>query len=131
MPSRKSIAPSIDAYLAQVPEPAYSTLQSLRALIRSTAPRQTTETISYGIPAFRYRGLLVGFGAFARHCSFFPMSARLIHEMAADLSAYSTSKGAIRFPADRPLPAALVRKIVKARVAEQKSKTPSPPRPAR
>lgn len=131
MRQRKSVSPSIDAYLADVPEPAHSTLQRLRALIRSAAPKQTTETISYGIPAFRYLGLLVGFGAYAKHCSFFPMSARLIDEMAAELSSFATSKGTIRFPLDRPLPAALVRRMVKARVAEQESKQKSRLRPAR
>jgi uncharacterized protein YdhG (YjbR/CyaY superfamily) len=131
MRQRKSVSPSIDAYLADVPEPARSTLQRLRAVVRAAAPKQTTETISYGIPAFRYLGLLVGFGAYAKHCSFFPMSATLIDEMAGELSRFATSKGTIRFPLDRPLPAALVRRIVKARVAEQESKQKSRLHPSR
>jgi uncharacterized protein YdhG (YjbR/CyaY superfamily) len=74
------------------------------------------------MPAFRYKGALVGYAAFKDHCSLFPMNAALIVEFAGDLKGYSTAKGTIRFPADKPLPAALVKKIVKARVADNERK---------
>ena len=111
-------APDVESYLAGCPEPHRTTLESLRATIRSVVPRETTEAISYGMPSFRYKGGLVGYAAFKEHCSFFPMSGRLVEEFADELTAYKTSKGTIQFPVDRPLPAALVKKMVKARVAQ-------------
>ena len=68
----------MDDYLAKVPQPARSTLQKIRAMIRSAAPREATEAISYGIPAFKYNGMLVAYAAFANHCSFFPASGELL-----------------------------------------------------
>jgi uncharacterized protein YdhG (YjbR/CyaY superfamily) len=112
----------VDEYLAGVPEPAHGTLQKIRAMIRAAAPPEATEAISYGIPAFRCQGALVGYAAFKDHCSFFPMSAALIEQFKSDLKKYSTSTGTIRFPLDKPLPKALVTKIVKARVAQNASK---------
>ena len=112
----------IDAYLAGVPEPARGTLAKVRAAIRATVPAEATECISYQMPAFRYKGVLVCYAAFTDHCSFFPMSAALIQKFAAGLKAYSTSKGTIRFPLDKPLPAALIRKFVKARVAQNEAR---------
>ena len=112
----------IDEYLAGVPEPARGTLNKLRAVIRSAVPAETTETISYQIPAFKYKGLLVGFAAFTNHCSFFPMSSRLIRAFKHELRDFSTSTGTIRFPLDKPMPAALVKKLVKARIAENEQK---------
>jgi uncharacterized protein YdhG (YjbR/CyaY superfamily) len=75
------------------------------------------------MPAFRYKGALVGYAAFKNHCSFFPMQASLIDEMKDELQGYRTSKGTLQFPPDKPLPAALVMKMVKARVAENKVKS--------
>ncbi len=112
---------TIDEYLAGVPEPARSTLNNIRAAIRSAAPPQVTETISYGIPAFAYKGVLIWFAAFTSHCSLFPTKA-VINAFKDDLKGYSTSKGTIQFPTDRPLPASLVKKMVKARVAQIESK---------
>jgi uncharacterized protein YdhG (YjbR/CyaY superfamily) len=74
------------------------------------------------MPAFRYKGALVAYAAFKNHCSFFPMQASLIDEMKEELKGYRTSKGTLQFPADTPLPAALVKKMVKARVAENEGK---------
>jgi uncharacterized protein YdhG (YjbR/CyaY superfamily) len=74
------------------------------------------------MPSFRYKGGLVGYAAFKAHCSFFPMSGRLVEEFADELKAYKTSKGTIQFPADKPLPAALVKKMVKARIAQNEAK---------
>ena len=114
---------AVEAYLAKVPEPARSTLEKIRATIRSVVPAETTECLSYGIPAFRYKGGLVGYAAFKNHCSFFPMQASLIDTMKEDLKAYRTSKGTLQFAVDKPLPAALVKKMVKARIAENERKT--------
>lgn len=110
----------IDEYLGQVPEPARSTLQKMRAIIRSAVPPEATECISYGMPAYKYNGPLVGFAAFKKHCSFFPMSGSLIEQFQEELKGYRTSKGTIQFPMDTPMPATLVKKLVKARVAENK-----------
>jgi len=113
-----SAAPkNIDEYLATVPEPARGTLKKIRAAIRSIVPREATETISYGMPAFKHNGVLVWFAAFSKHCSFFP-TASVIEAFKHELKGYSTSKGTIQFPTDKPLPAALVKKLVKARIAQ-------------
>ena len=110
-------AGTIDEYLARLSPDKRDALEKLRKAIRAAAPR-AEECISYQLPAFRLGRLLVAFGAAAKHCSFYPMSAATIAAHRDDLEGYDTSKGTIRFPADRPLPAALVRKLVKARVAE-------------
>jgi uncharacterized protein YdhG (YjbR/CyaY superfamily) len=109
-----------DEYLAEVPEPARSTLQHIRKVIWSVVPKETTEVISYRIPMFKYKGMLVGYAAFAKHCSLFPTGSGVIQKFAKELKNYSTNKGTIRFPADKPLPDALIKKIVKARVAENR-----------
>lgn len=113
---------AVEAYLAQVPEPARTTLQKVRATIRSVVPKETTECLSYGMPAFRYKGALVAYAAFKDHCSFFPMQASLIDEMKDELAGYRTAKGTLQFPLHKPLPAALLKKMVKARVAENERK---------
>ena len=112
-----------DEYLAGVPEPARSTLSKVRSMIRAAVPADTTEGISYGMPAFRYKGALVGYAAFKGHCSFFPMSPAVIEAFAEELQAYRTSKGTIQFALDRPLPPGLVKKLVKARIAENDRKS--------
>jgi uncharacterized protein YdhG (YjbR/CyaY superfamily) len=117
-PKLPDSAAGVDAYLAQVPEPARTTLQKVRATIRSVVPREATEGLSYGMPAFRYKGALVGYAAFKDHCSFFPMQASLIDEMKGELKTYRTSKGTLQFPQDKPLAPALLKKMVKLRVAE-------------
>jgi uncharacterized protein YdhG (YjbR/CyaY superfamily) len=108
---------SIDAYLSTVPEPARSALESLRAIIRDAAP-DATEGISYQIPTFRQGRSLVSFAAFRNHCSLFGMSAALFDALGDELAGYRTSKGTIQFTPDKPLPEELVRRIVKARLAE-------------
>jgi uncharacterized protein YdhG (YjbR/CyaY superfamily) len=108
----------IDAYLARLPEDQRAALERLRRSIRAAAPR-AEEGLSYGLPAFRLDGrALVAYGASTNHCSFFPMSPAVIEALAKELTDYSTSKGTIRFTPDHPLPAALVRRMVKARIAE-------------
>ncbi len=113
---------AVEEYLARVPEPARSTLNKVRAVIRSAAPKEATEAISYGMPMFKYKGSLVGYAAFKNHCSFFPMGSSAIEAFKSELKDYQTSKGTIRFPVDKPLPAALVKKMVKARVAQNEHK---------
>jgi|SRR5579859_4042801 len=120
----KGAPKSVEEYLARVPEPARSALNKVRAAIRSAVPREATETISYGMPAFKHRGVLVWFAAFKDHCSFFP-TASVIAAFQKELKGYPTSKGTIQFPTDKPLPVALVKKLVKARVAQNESKKKS------
>ena len=112
----------VEKYLAKVAEPARSTLQKVREMIRKAAPREATEAISYGIPAFKHHGMLVAYAAFKEHCSFFPASGTLLKEFAEELRGYQCSKGTIRFAVDKPLPEGLVRKLVEARVAKNQAK---------
>jgi uncharacterized protein YdhG (YjbR/CyaY superfamily) len=112
----------IDEYLASVPEPARGTLQKVRAAIRAAAPANATEAIGYRIPTFRYKGALVAFAAFSDHCSFFPMSGSVIEKFKSELKGFHTSKGTLQFPLDKPLSAELVKKMVKARVAQNELK---------
>jgi len=118
----KSRAPAktVDEYLATTPEPARSTLKHIRAVIKSVVPRETTEVISYRIPMFKYKGMLVGYAAFAKHCSLFPTGSGVIEKFAKELAVYRTSRGTIQFPSDKPLPDALLKKIVKLRVKENR-----------
>jgi uncharacterized protein YdhG (YjbR/CyaY superfamily) len=120
----KSAPKTVDEYLAGIPEPARSTLKKMRAAIRSAVPPQATEIISYRIPAFKHNGVLVWFAAFSDHCSLFPTAA-VIATFKNELKGFPTSKGTIQFPADKPLPTALIKKLVKARVAQNESKKQS------
>jgi uncharacterized protein YdhG (YjbR/CyaY superfamily) len=117
----KSGPKDVDEYLAGVAEPARSTLNKIRAAIRSAVPPEATETISYQIPAFKYNGVLVWYAAFSNHCSLFP-TASVIEAFKDELKGFSISKGTIQFTTDKPLPAALVKKLVKARIAQNESK---------
>ena len=118
--SRASQKPkTVDEYLATVPQPARNTLDQMRAAIRSAVPADATETISYSIPAFKLKKVLVWYAAFASHVSLFP-TASVIESFKNELQGFSVSKGTIQFPIDKPLPIALIKKIVKARVAEIK-----------
>lgn len=109
---------TIDEYLAAVSDDQRAALEKLRKTIQSAAPK-AEECLSYGICAFRQNGMmLVGFGATAKHCAFYLMSGSTVETFQDDLKDYDTSKGTIRFAADTPLPATLVRKLVKARIAE-------------
>jgi uncharacterized protein YdhG (YjbR/CyaY superfamily) len=122
--SRPTAAPkTIDAYLAHVPDPARSTLQKVRAAIRSSVPPGATETISYKIPAFQHGEIIIWFAAFANHCSLFP-TARVIEMFKDDLKPFTLSKGTIQFPTDKSLPPALIKKMVKARLAQIAAKKP-------
>jgi len=106
---------TVDTYLAALSPEKRAALERLRKIIRAAAPR-AEECISYGIPAFRLDGkFLVGFGAGANHCSFYP--GAVVKTLGEELKKYDTSKGTIRFQPDKPLPSLLVRKLVKARIA--------------
>jgi uncharacterized protein YdhG (YjbR/CyaY superfamily) len=113
----KAPAKNVDKYLADIPEPAKSTLKHIRAVIRSVVPTETTEVISYGIPMFKYNGMLVGYAAFKNHCSLFPTGSGVLDRFEKELKGYRTSKGTIQFPSDKPLSDALVRKIVRVTAA--------------
>jgi uncharacterized protein YdhG (YjbR/CyaY superfamily) len=121
--SAESGASEVEVYLARVPEPARTTLEKMRAMIRAAAPKDATEAISYGIPSFQYKGGLVWYAAFKRHCSFFPMDHSLEEEFAEELKSYKTSKGTIQFPVDEPLPKKLVTRIVKSRATLNEAKS--------
>ena len=108
---------TIDEYLAALSADKQAALEKLRKTIRAAAPK-AEECISYQIPAYRQNGMLVGFGATANHCAFYLMSSSTAAAHREELRDYDTSKGTIRFQADKPLPVALVRKLVKARIAE-------------
>lgn len=111
---------TIDEYLAAVSDDQRSALEKLRKTIRAVVPK-AEECISYQIPAFRLDGkLLVGFGAAVNHCSFYPMSSTTVSAHKDALKNYDTSKGTIRFQTAKPLPVALVRRLVKARIAERR-----------
>ena len=110
-------APTVDAYLDPLPDKQRAALERLRRAILAAAPG-AEECVSYGIPAIRLGGrVLVYYGAASRHCSFYP-GAHPIEVCAAQLGAWSTSKGTIRFTPENPLPLSLVRKLVKVRIAE-------------
>jgi uncharacterized protein YdhG (YjbR/CyaY superfamily) len=121
MKKGSGVPKNTDEYIAKVPEPAHTTLKKIRAVIRSVVPREATETISYGIPAFKHNGVLVWFAAFSKHCSLFP-TASVIEAFKNELKGYTISKGTIQFPVDKPLPATLVKKLVKARIAQNENK---------
>lgn len=108
---------TVEDYLAAVPQPARGTLEKTRAVIRTVVPLGTEEVISYRMPAFKHKKVIVWYAAFAKHCSLFPTAA-IIEKFKDELQGYTISKGTIQFPVDRPLPAALLKKMVKARVAE-------------
>ena len=108
----------IDDYLATVSGAKRTALEKLRKTIRSIVPR-AEECISYKMPAFRLDGAIVaGFCATAKGCSYFPFSGSTLKTLADDLQAYGKTKSALHFSPDKPLPATLVRKLIKARIAE-------------
>lgn len=122
-PVKRRAAPqTVDEYMEGVPEPARGTLKKVRAIIRSVVPPEATETISYQIPMFKYKGALFGYAAFSNHCSLFPMGSSVIQKFKDDLKGFETFKGTIRFPVDKPPPAALVKKLVKARISQNEIK---------
>ncbi len=118
---RTAPARDVNAYLAALPQEQRAALQKLRKIIKGAAP-QATEVISYRIPVYKHSGMLVGFAAFKNHCSFFVMGREALEAHQEELKRYDTAKGTIHFLPDKPLPAALVRKLVRARIAENESR---------
>jgi uncharacterized protein YdhG (YjbR/CyaY superfamily) len=109
---------SVDDYLRALPDESRAALEKLRKTIKAAAP-EATETISYQMPAFKDNGrFLVSYAAFKDHCSLFPASTAVMEALGEELKTYFSGKGTIRFTADKPLPSALVKKIVKARLGE-------------
>jgi uncharacterized protein YdhG (YjbR/CyaY superfamily) len=117
---KSSPARNVDEYLAGVPKEARATLEKLRKTIKAAAP-MASEVISYQMPMYKHHGMVVGFAAFKDHCSIFP-GAAVMDAYKEELKRYDTSKGTIRFPANKPLPAALVKKLVKARIKENEGR---------
>jgi len=121
---------TIDEYLAPLSNEQRAALEKLRRTIKSAAPK-AEECISYQLPAFRLGGrMLVAFGAWANHCAFYP-GAHPLEAHKDELKSYDTSKGSIRFQTNSPLPATLVRKLVKSRIAEYATQKPVAPDRAR
>jgi len=115
------MAGSIDDFLASLPEDQRAALEDLRRTIRAAAP-EATELINYGVPAFKLNGRpLVSMGAAKGHCSFYVQSPAVMEAHAAELKGYDTTKGTVHFTPDKPIPPALVTKLVKARISEASS----------
>ena len=117
----KAAPKTVGQYLARVPAPARGPLRKIRDAIRSVVPSDATETISYGIPAFRHKRVLVWYAAFSDHCSLFPTAA-VVAEFKDELKGYSTSKGTVHFPLSKPIPVSLIKKLVRARVKQEEGK---------
>jgi uncharacterized protein YdhG (YjbR/CyaY superfamily) len=118
--SASQLAHTVDEYLAALPDAERNILEKVRAAIKSAAPK-AEEIISYGMPGYKYKGPLVYFAAFKNHCSFFPGSSQII-KLYDELKAFKTAKGTIQFTGDKPLPTALIKKIVKARMHENEAR---------
>jgi uncharacterized protein YdhG (YjbR/CyaY superfamily) len=118
--TQKKVTNTVDDYLATIPQQSRKAFLDLRSIIRSALPREAEEIISYRIPAFKHNRVLVWFAAFANHCSLFPTAA-VIQQFKNEVKEFSKSKGTIQFPLDRPLPKALIKKMVKARVSQAES----------
>jgi uncharacterized protein YdhG (YjbR/CyaY superfamily) len=122
MDSTRPKPKTIDEYLAGVNVDHRNALQKLRETIHTVAPT-ADECISYGIPAFRLNGhSLVFFGAWANHCAFYPGSSNMLKKFRNELRNFQTSKGTLRFSPDKPMPVALVKKLLKARIAENNAR---------
>jgi uncharacterized protein YdhG (YjbR/CyaY superfamily) len=113
-PKKKFAPQTVEEYFAAVSEPARSALNQIREAIRSVVPPEATEIISYRIPAFKHKKVLVWYAAFANHCSLFPTAA-LIDTFKDELKDFSTAKGTVHFPLDHPMPVDLIQRIVKER----------------
>jgi uncharacterized protein YdhG (YjbR/CyaY superfamily) len=110
---------TVDEYLKALPEKERTVLSSLRKLIQAAAPK-AEEKIGYGMPGYNYHGVLVYFGAFKNHCSFFPGTA-MLEQFGKEIEPFKTSKGTLQFTVNKPLPSSLVKKIVKERVKQNEA----------
>jgi len=111
------IAKTVDEYLKQQESTVRNTLGEIRKAIVSAAPK-AEEVISYRIPIYRYKGDLIAFAAFKKHCSFITMSSSIVKDFNSELKPYKISGTTIQFPFDKPLPEALIKKIIKVRIKE-------------
>lgn len=116
-------AKAIAAYLASAPESARKMLEEIRIIVRGAVPAGAAEVFGYGMPGFEYKGRLLFYGAFKSHCGFYPGSPPMMKSLAEELKGYKTTKGAVQFPLGKPVPKALVKKIVKLRVKENEART--------
>ena len=112
---------TVEEYLNLFPEPQRKELEKIRKAIKDAAPK-AEEAISYGMPGYKLNGVLVYFGGFKTHCSFFPAGNSAIKKFSNELKAYKTSKGTIQFPLNEPIPVSLIKKMVKERVRENEIK---------
>jgi uncharacterized protein YdhG (YjbR/CyaY superfamily) len=114
---------TVDDYLAALPDDRRAVVEELRRTINAAAP-EATESIAYGMPALRSHGgqFLVSYAAYKKHYSLFPASGAVVEALGKELAPYLAGKGTIQFPADRPIPATLVKTIVMVRVAENKAR---------
>jgi len=112
---------TIDEYITAQPLEKRASLEKIRSIIQKAAPK-ATEVISYGMPAFKQDGILVYFAAFKNHYGFFPTASPIVI-FKKELVTYKTSKGAIQFPTDKPIPIKLIQAIVKLRITQNKEKT--------
>jgi uncharacterized protein YdhG (YjbR/CyaY superfamily) len=113
---KRTAAMTVDQYIAAAPEPARGALKEIREAIRSVVPAESVEIISYQIPAFRHKKVLVWYAAFSEHCSLFPTAA-VIGQFKDELQGFSTAKGTVHFSLAKPMPIALIKKMVQARLA--------------
>jgi uncharacterized protein YdhG (YjbR/CyaY superfamily) len=112
---------TVEEYLNQFSEKQRAALEKIRKVIKDAAPK-AEESISYGMPAYKLNGVLVYFGGFKTHCSFFPAGNSVIKKFSSELKEYKTSKGTIQFPLDQPVPVALIKKMVQERIKENEQK---------
>jgi uncharacterized protein YdhG (YjbR/CyaY superfamily) len=112
---------TVDAYLYGQPEKAVPMLEELRKIIKGAVP-EAEEVMSYNMPAYKFHGMLVGFAGWKNHCGFYPWNGHTVKDFEEELEGFTTSSGAIQFPLDQPLPKALIKKIIEARVAENLKK---------
>jgi len=112
---------TVDDYLSALPDNVYLALENIREIIRFLVPG-AEETISYQVPTYKYKGMLVGFGASKNHCSFFVMSSTLLKDFKEDVKDFDTSTGTIRFTPEKPIPNDLITRLVMARLAQNEAK---------
>lgn len=111
-------AREVDDYLANLEEPKRSTLAELRRRIRAIVP-EAEEGMSYRLPCFRLDGnLIAGYGAFSKHCSYFPHSGSVLGALGEEIAGYSTTRSALHFATDQPLPVPLLRRLIEVRIAQ-------------
>jgi len=116
---KMAVAKDVDEYISAAPKEVQAKLVQLRKIVKAVAP-ESSERISYGMPYYEYHGALAGFAAFKNHIGFF---GALSERDKREFKGYETAKGTVRFPLDKPLPGALIKKLVKARVIRNKAKT--------